>query len=74
MSLHEITDLRYDDHEPAMSDHPHEAGQTRPGAACGELGRDRNQRSGNPLDQHHVYPLTHTLKESSQRRGRGLQA
>ena len=36
--------------EQAMSDHPHEAGQTRPGAACGELGRDNvmDRPSGQP--------------------------
>ena len=46
-----------------MSDHPHEAGQIRSGAACGDLGKDQNQRLGNPLEQHHVSPLTHTRTE-----------
>ena len=63
VSSHELTDFRNDDHEQAMSDHPHEAGQTRSCAACGDLGQDKKQRSGNPLEQHHVSPLTYTRTE-----------
>ena len=32
MSSHKITDLRYNNHKQARSDHPHKAGQTRSGA------------------------------------------
>ena len=63
MSSYELTDFRNDDHKQAMSDHPHKAGQTRLYAAYGDHGQDKKQRSGNPLEQHHISPLTHTRTE-----------
>ena len=62
MSSHELTDFRYDDHEPAMSDHPHEAGQIRLGAAYSDLNKDQNQRLGNPLEQHYISLLIYSYR------------
>ena len=63
MSSYELTDFCNDDHKQAISDYLYEAGQTRLCAACGDLGQDKKQQSGSPLEQHHISPLTHTRTE-----------
>ena len=63
MSSYELTDFRNDNHKQAMSDHLYEAGQTRLCAACGDLGQDKKQRSGNPLEQHYISPFIYTRTE-----------
>ena len=63
MSSYKLIDFRNNNYKQAISDHPYKAGQTRSCAACGDLGQDKKQRSGNPLEQHHVSPLTHTRTE-----------
>ena len=50
MSSYKLTDFRNDNYEQAMSDHLYEAGQTRLCAAYSDLGQDKKQRSGNPLE------------------------
>ena len=63
MSSYKLTDFRNNNYKQAMSDHSYEAGQTRLYAACSDLGQDKKQRSGNPLEQHHISLLTHTRTE-----------
>ena len=54
MSSYKLTDFRNNNRKQAMSNYPYKAGQTRLYAAYNDLGQDKKQRLGNPLEQHYI--------------------
>ena len=63
MPSYEIIDFRTNNCKQVLSDHLYKAGQTRLGAACGDLGQDKKRRSGNSLEQYYISLLIYTRTE-----------
>ena len=63
MPSYKITDFRTNNRKQVLSNHLYKAGQTRPGAAYGDLGQDKNQRLGNLVEQHYISLFIYTRTE-----------
>ena len=50
MPSYKLIDFRINNRKQVLSNHLYKAGQTRLGAACSDLGQDKNQRVGNLLE------------------------